>query len=86
MVTSHQLLEFVDKCTESEVTLDSQGDVLSTAGAVLEGAALAKAVAAIASLAVAEHDNILQTRSLELHHDKKKDDKADEPDSSRGYM
>lgn len=84
MVTSHELLDFVDKCTESDITLDSQGDVLSSEGPLLEGKPLATAIAAIASLSVAEHDNVLQTRSLELHHDKK--DKTEDAGSSRGYV
>ena len=85
MITSHQLLDFVDKCTETEVTLDAQGDVLSTSPAVLDGQALAKAVQAIASLAVAEHDILLQNKSLELHHEKKDGD-SEKADPNQGYM
>jgi len=82
MVTSNELLEFIDKCTESEVTLDHAGDVLATEPALLEGKSLATAIAAVASLVVAERDALLQNKSLDLHHL----DKAGKPDKNQGYM
>lgn len=87
MVTSNELLEFVEGCTEEELTLDSAGDVLSRLAPVLEGEPLATAIKAIASLAVAERDAELQNRSLDAHLEKQsKDDSSPVTDEPRGYM
>ena len=84
MITSHELLEFIESCTEEELTLDASGDVLSRVLPVLKDDALATAVKAVASLAVAEHDAALQNRSLDAHIEK--DAMKGTPSSDRGYM
>ena len=84
MITSHELLEFIEGCTEEELTLDHAGDVLSRLAPVLKDDSLAAAVKAVASLAVAEHDAALQNRSLDAHLEK--DALKGAPSSDRGYM
>ena len=87
MITSHELLEFISTCTETEVTLDAQGDVLTQSGAVLEGRALSEAIKALAGLAIAERDQVLQSRSLELHHENKTDaEPGGKRNVNQGYM